>query len=140
MHVVKYYDEFVLFCRHLGENQYPEDLVQELFIYIHNKEVTKSYCLTWLQWKVLDLHRAKKKITKVSLNELPQIQTNDLPYEVDMFENVYWFHQRIFDLWADGMSIRKIAKETKISARVVQHSINIIKRIWHEQEKSVKLA
>ena len=138
--MVKYYNEFVAFCRHLGENQYPEDLVQELFIYIHNKDVTKSYCLTWLQWRVLDIHALNRKIKKVSLNEIKEITNYDLPYEVDIFENVYWFHKRIFDLWADGMSIRQIAKETKISARVVQHSIKIIKRIWHEQEKSVKLA
>ena len=133
--MLDYYDEFVAFAISMGEKMYPKDLVQELFIHINNRKVTKSYCLTWLQWRILDLHRAKKKIQKVELSEVKEIYTNDLPYEVDILKDVHWFHKGVFNIWADGNSIRKISKETNISARTIQHSIDIIKRTWQEENK-----
>lgn len=131
--MVKYYDEFVSFCRHLGEKQYPEDLVQELFIYINDKEVSKSFCLTWLQWRVLDLHRHKKKVTKVELDTITGLAVYDMPFEVDVFKDIHWFHKGIFNLWTDGRSLRKISKETKISVRTIRTSVNIIKKAWQQE-------
>jgi hypothetical protein len=133
--VIEYYDDFVAFATSMGEKMYPKDLVQELFIHINNRKVTKSYCLTWLQWRILDLHRTKKKIQKVELSEVKEIYTNDLPYEVDILKDVHWFHKGVFNIWADGNSIRKISKETNISARTIQHSIDIIKKTWQEENK-----
>ena len=134
--MIEYYDDFVAFVISMGEKMYPRDLVQELFIHIHDKKVvTKSYCLTWLQWRVLDIHYAKRKYKKVELSEVKEIYTNDLPYEVDILKDVHWFHKGVFNIWADGNSIRKISKETNISARTIQHSIDIIKRTWQEENK-----
>lgn len=138
MPVTKYYDEFVNFCRHLGERQYPEDLVQELFIYINKKEVSKSFCLTWLQWRVLDLHRHKKRVQKIGIDNISELASHDMPYEVDVFKDIHWFHKGVFNLWTDGRSLRRISKETKISVRTIQYSVNIIKQAWQEEEKRRK--
>lgn len=133
--MVKYYADFINFVRSLGETQYPEDLVQELYIHIHERpNTTKSYCLTWLQWRVLDLYREKKKVTKVDLED--NLTTFDIEYEVDVFKNVDWFHKQIFDLWVDGMSYRQIAKETNISIGAIRNSITKIKKTWEEKREN----
>lgn len=133
--MVKYYADFLQFVKSLGETQYPEDLVQELFIHIHERpNTTKSYCLTWLQWRVLDLYREKKKIQKIELED--NFATFDMEFEVDIFNKVDWFHKEVFDLWADGMSIREISKQTKISVSSIRNSIDKIKQTWHEKREN----
>ena len=130
--MVEHYADFVNFARKMGANDYAQDLVQELFIHINGRpNTTKSYCLTWLQWRSLDLYKQKKRITKVEIEN--NLVTFDTPYEVDLFKNVHWFHKGVFDLWANGMSIREIAKETKLSIGTVRKSIEKIKNIWHEK-------
>lgn len=131
--MTQYYSDFVTFAKSMGEKQYPEDIVQELFVYINGKKVTKSFCLTWIQWRILDLHRLNKKIQKV---EVPEIVSHDTPFEFDLMDDVHWFHKGIFDLWADGMSIREISKQTKISIGTIRVSIDKIKELWHEKKES----
>jgi DNA-directed RNA polymerase specialized sigma24 family protein len=129
--VTEYYNDFVNFAKQMGEKQYPEDIVQELYIHINEKKVTKSYCLTWIQWRVLDLHRLNKKIQKV---EVPEIISHDTDFEIDLMKDVHWFHKGIFDLWADGMSIREINKRTNISIGTIRVSIDKIKEVWRERK------
>jgi hypothetical protein len=128
--MIEHYADFVSFAKKMGEKQYPEDIVQELYIHINKRQVTKSYCLTWIQWRVLDIHHLNRKIQKV---EVPEIISHDIQYEVDILKDVHWFHKAIFDLWVDGMSIRKISKETRISIGAIRVSIDKIKEVWHEK-------
>ena len=130
--MVQWYDELLKVTKAFGEKQYAEDLVQELYIHVHGRNVTKSYCISWLKWRAMDLHRARDKYEKV---ELPAtLLHEETPFEVEKYKDAEFFDLEIFNLWAvEGMSIRQIAKETKISPATIQASIKKFKN-WYKKK------
>lgn len=127
MEMYKNHDEFIKFAKYCGETFYPEDLVQELYIHIHDKEVNKSFCLKWIYWRVMDLNQLRKKHQRIDISEIQDVcEYPNYDYIVgnEPLNNVHWFHRKIFDLWVDNdMTMREIAKETKISLGIVCGSI-----------------
>jgi DNA-directed RNA polymerase specialized sigma24 family protein len=128
MEMYKHHQEFIKFAIYCGENIYPEDLVQELYIHIHNKTVNKSFCLKWIYWRVMDLRALRKKHQRVDISEIQELSTSpsyDYIINNEPLQNTHWFHKRIFELYVEHeMTMREIAKETKISLGIVCGSIS----------------
>jgi hypothetical protein len=140
MEMYKNHSEFIKFAIYCGETIYPEDLVQELYIHIHDKQVNKSFCLKWIYWRVMDLRLLRKKHQRIDISEIQEmaeVPQYDYIVNNEPLQTTHWFHKRIFELYIDqDMTMREIAKETKISLGVVHESIKKCKiKIKHFYNK-----
>ena len=139
--VAKYHKEYIKTVQGFGEDFYAEDLVQEMYIRLLNKnketavivngQVNKYYVFLTLRSLFVDFYRQKSKIIKVDVNEILTLQQIDELEEHKAFGNLMnrvteemenWHHydMLLFKLYKDSnMSMREIATETNISLRSI---------------------
>ena len=57
-------------------------------------------------------------------------EIEEIKYEVieSTVSNLYWYDRKIFELWSQGFSARKIHRETKISVNEVLRVIKKVKQ------------
>jgi len=134
------HNEWVDIMHSFGEFDLAEDFVQEMYLtlykYTDEKKiiqkgvVSRGYVFFTLRSLYFQYYNAKKKINKVRIND--ENNYEQIPYSSEMdeeigysefcslidnhIENWGWYDKTLFKLYRDtDMSIRKIAKETKIS-------------------------
>jgi len=138
--VAKQHDEWVKIVNSFGEYNYAEDIVQEGYLalikyakpenIIKDNKMTRGYMYFTLRSIYYQYYNKKRKVKKISIdNENINIQ---LPYvdnidEQEAFHKICimvddiadgwnWYDRKLWKLYSQtDMSIRKLAKETKIS-------------------------
>lgn len=129
-----------------GEKNYAHDVVQEAYIKILNmdKEVNYAYFYYTLRSLTMDLH--SKKVTKVEITRdieysLREDESNDIAEELaqpylEFIDTWHWYDKMLFMLWVNNkISMRKIARETKINFTSVYNTIKKCKQRLKEWEK-----
>lgn len=123
--ICKKHKLWISYVRKIGETEYPEDIVQEMYIRvmkykpkfaIENGKVNEKYIFIMLQNIFLDeiKNNSKNRITKTDndsyINEelLKQIDNE--------IETWNWYDKQLFTIYSTtGKSIRTIAKEYNVS-------------------------
>jgi DNA-directed RNA polymerase specialized sigma24 family protein len=143
-----YHNEWVLIVRSFGETNYPEDVVQEMYLkvdrlnlydrFIENGEVHKPY--VWFMLRTLYLDSIKTKLKTVSLGDGFDVENvTDMTFEQAYgdFLNLldkeinqwYWYDKKLFELYKDTeFSLRDIEDETKISLTSIFSTIKRCKQ------------
>lgn len=158
--VAKQHNEWVKIVKSLGEYNYHEDVVQEMYFtlikyasaekVIKDGKVRRGYIFMTLRSLVYQLYNKKKKINKVSLDD--EDYHVQLPYENtleeqeayhkicllidDLSDEWSWYDRKIWRLYSrTDMSIRKLASETKISWVSI---FNTLKNLKQEIRNEIK--
>lgn len=134
------HDFWVAVVKSHGEEMYAEDIVQEMYIKLHDKvnesDITMDgkLCISFvyrvLKNMVIDLQRQKKRRPKVSLDVLAEIEIevdySNEPYArfLEKLDNEmtrwHWFDRILFTVYMNRkMSMREIADSTKISLMTI---------------------
>ena len=143
-----YHNEWILIVRSFGETNYPEDVVQEMYLkvdrldlynrFIENGEVHKPY--VWFMLRTLYLDSIKTKLKTVSLGTGFDVENeSDMTFEQAYgdFLNLldkeinqwYWYDKKLFELYKDTeFSLRDIEDETKISLTSIFSTIKRCKQ------------
>jgi RNA polymerase sigma factor (sigma-70 family) len=160
--VAKHHKEYIKIVKSWGEDEYSEDIVQEMYIklwervepsrIIKDGQVNKYFVFVTLRRMVVDLQRQRSRVDKVRIGEGFEIGEDfDLidetePQKHQAFlrlhelienekENWHWYDKMLFELYAKtDMSLRDIEKEVKIS---YTSAGNTIKRCKHKLKESV---
>ncbi len=140
--ICKQHNRWINIVKQFGITDYAEDVVQEAYIKCLEKErVNESYFFLTLRSLAMDLHRKQKKIIKVSIDEVNIISEIEQQNEVlGIVDDFHWFDKEIFFLYYDEkMTMRKIAKETKISLKTIFTTIQKcntkIKKEWQKDDQ-----
>lgn len=146
--LAEYHNEWILIVRSFGETNYPEDVVQEMYLkvdrldlynrFIENGEVHKPY--VWFMLRTLYLDSIKTKLKTVSLGTGFDVENeSDMTFEQAYgdFLNLldkeinqwYWYDKKLFELYKDTeFSLRDIEDETKISLTSIFSTIKRCKQ------------
>ena len=138
--LAKNHNEWIRIVKSFGEYDYHEDIVQEMYIRAYkyvkeDKVINKSFVWLMLRNIYLDTCRNQNKTERVAsenyvfIAEEPEQQKHEaykrLLEKIDE-EMKSWHHydRLLFELYRDsGLSLRGIAKGTKISLRSIFHTI-----------------
>jgi len=155
--VAKYHEDYLRMVRSFGEEFMAEDIVQEMYIKIMKHgdperlvndkgDVNMSYIFLIIRCIVYDLQKEQKKLQKVSDEvlknmgvEYDYISKGEAEYELEIkineeMDTWEYFDRRLFQLYRDsGMSMRKIASETRISTKTIFYSIKKSKERLREK-------
>lgn len=131
-----------------------EDIVQEMYIYLiryekegkniwyEADEINYYYVFKQLRGIYVAYLRSNSKITKVSLDELNEIdkqfeEIDPLEYEelyqeflngyIRAVEDVYWYDKKVFELIAKGKSVAELSRDTKIGYYSLYNTYNKVK-------------
>lgn len=144
--ICKHHNEWVSIVKSFGEYNYCEDIVQEMYIRLHNSnagnkcitnnEPNRSYIWITLKNIYITYAKQKTKYNKVSLEEI-----RNLSYEEDDIEKKYafdkikinvkkeidtWHHydQQLWNIYSKGeQSMRDISSGAEISLSSIFNSI-----------------
>tara|TARA_B100001250_G_scaffold126068_1_gene107266 strand:- start:28 stop:570 length:543 start_codon:yes stop_codon:yes gene_type:complete len=163
--VAKQHDEWIRIVRSFGEKNYAEDIVQQSYLILHkyaepdkvieNGKIRRGYMYFTLRTTYYLYYNQKRKVKKVSIDDgiLQLIQSdnveendayNQICQKIDKeIENWHWYDKKLFVLYRDsGLSIRKLAAETKISwvsiFNTLKNAKNIIKDKFYEDYEDFK--
>lgn len=138
----------------LGENEFAEDIVQEMYIKMYkytdpskvyiktingHEAINPNYVFFVLRNLLYELTKAKAKTKKVNLEDIRELPSD----EMDSFENEYgdflekmdsqiktwgWYESKLFTLYKEeykrDTSLRKLAKGTGISWVSIHNTIS----------------
>ena len=141
--VAKEHKYFVNVVRTFGEDNYAEDIVQEMYIRIHkytspekivkDGQVNKGFIWFVLRNIYVDFCKQKGRIQKIDLDESTFTVSDNEKSEAleEMYEKIdreieswHWYDSKLFKLYRDsGMSMREIEKATNISLTSIFHTI-----------------
>ena len=149
-YVAKHHKEWVSIVRGWGENEYCEDIVQEMYIkllkytteekIIKNGNVNKSYVWFTLRSIFISAIKERNKIDKVRIGNGFEVEyicemeesiaysrmLGKIDSEMDSWE---WFDKMLFKLYAkSGDSIRDIAERSHISTTSIFHTLKHCKQ------------
>lgn len=157
--IAKYHIEWLKMVKSLGGDDYSEDIVQEMYLKIHNNKnilndkglINKYYVYLTLKSVLLDYFRKRSKHNFVNIDDYSYIieETNldeqqayhNLSLKIDeQVDKWHWYDKDLFELYRhSGLSIRKIANETDISWVSIFHTLKNCKgKIKEELEKDYK--
>jgi len=130
------------------ERNLAEDIVQEMYLRLHKyvedperimygEEVNTYFVYITLRNMYATIQRMKRKVTFVSIEELPEELVFEEPNieSLEEFDNLidtiwgnvedwHWYDKKLFEIYHNSpMSIRSIAEETKISARSIFNTL-----------------
>ena len=143
-HIYSRHKHWVSIVKKFGEVNYAEDVVQEAYIKVFGKEINEAYFYYTLRSLTMDLH--SKKVVKVEITRdieylLQEDDSNELAEELarpyfDFIDTWHWYDKMLFMLWVNNkISMRKIARETKINFTSVYNTIKKCKQRLKEWEK-----
>lgn len=157
--VAKQHSDWIKIVHSFGEYNYAEDIVQEMYIVlvkyakpqniIKDDKVNRGYVYFTLRSIYYQYYNKKKRIQKVNIDsdevylQLPQldnIEENEAFHKIcnlvdEVADNWSWYDRKLWKLYSQtDMSIRKLAKETKISWVSIFNTLKNLK-----QELRIKL-
>lgn len=122
--------KWVNVVKSFGEDFLAEDIVMEAYIYIDKKEnVNESYFWCLLRSLTVNLQRQKKKHQLNELNENiiifdeEYIETELKDFVIDYINTWHWYDKKLYLLYKNGYSMRKIARETGIGFNSIYNTI-----------------
>ena len=156
--------DWVQMATNLGAGHYAEDIVQEMYIklsQIKNPErlidkknpnqIVGFYVYTIIRSLIVDLQRIQKRTQMVSIESIRALKASDVDMEfeaeftkkLDAIEQVKdqmnWYDLKLFELYHnEGLSIRKLSKETRISASSIFNTLRNAKSEINEAYKAKK--
>lgn len=126
-----------------GEHRYAEDIVQEAYIKLFDKDINEAYFYFTLRSLTMDLHRKKVEMLPLSkeveydislVDEINLLEITQ-PY-LDFIETWDWYDKMLFMLWVDsGVSMREISRRTHIGFMSVYNTIKNCKLKIQKWEK-----
>jgi len=156
-YVAVHHKEWVSLVRSWGEDEYAEDIVQEMYLkllkyttkkrIVKEGKVNKSYVWFTLRSVFLEAIRQKGKIDKVRIGNGFEIEYECELEEVIGYSNMFnkideeidswhWYDTLLFELYRDsGKSMRQIAKDTNISLSSIFETLKACKKRIKEQNK-----
>lgn len=160
--------DWVQMATNLGAGHYAEDIVQEMYIklsQIKNPErlidkknpnqIVGFYVYTIIRSLIVDLQRIQKRTQMVSIESIRALKASDVDMEfeaeftkkLDAIEQakdqMNWYDLKLFELYHnEGLSIRKLSKETRISASSIFNTLrnakSEINEAYDKAKKSTK--
>lgn len=157
--LVKHHKEWVSIVKNFGEHNYAEDIVQEMYIRIHNSnagekviingEANVAYIWRILKNTFITYEKQKSKIQKIDIDSIISLSSEevDIPYhkalntiqekieeEVDRWHT---YDKILFELHVqEGQSMRTLAKGTNISLKSIFNTLKNCKgRLKNEIEE-----
>ena len=156
--------DWVQMATNLGAGHYAEDIVQEMYIklsQIKNPErlidkknpnqIVGFYVYTIIRSLIVDLQRIQRRTQMVSIESIRALKASDVDMEfeaeftkkLDAIEQakdqMNWYDLKLFELYHnEGLSIRKLSKETRISASSIFNTLRNAKSEIHEAYKAKK--
>ena len=160
--------DWVQMASNLGAGHYAEDIVQEMYIklsQIKNPErlidkknpnqIVGFYVYTIIRSLIVDLQRIQKRTQMVSIESIRALKASDVDMEfeaeftkkLDAVEQakdqMNWYDLKLFELYHnEGLSIRKLSKETRISASSIFNTLrnakSEIQQAYDKAKKSTK--
>ena len=156
--------DWVQMASNLGAGHYAEDIVQEMYIklsQIKNPErlidkknpnqIVGFYVYTIIRSLIVDLQRIQKRTQMVSIESIRALKASDVDMEfeaeftkkLDAVEQakdqMNWYDLKLFELYHnEGLSIRKLSKETRISASSIFNTLRNAKSEIHEAYDKAK--
>ena len=154
--IAKHHQEQIKIAVNFGARDYAEDIVQEAYIRVHkysnpekiikDDKVNKGYMFFIIRNICNNFNNELKKTRKLPLNDhVYNISNESLESEKDValqniinkmdkeLENWHFYEKGIFKIYRDsGLSIRGIAKETKISSVNIFHTLKKSKNKMRE--------
>jgi len=149
--VAENHKKYVSIIKNFGEHFYAEDLVQETYLmlykwsspdkYIKDGKPNDAYIWLCLRNSFLLYQREKRKATKVSLEDIQELSTNEI--NIEYFKSLekidtlvknevnswHWYDAKMYKLYIDNkMPMRTIESETGISLRSIFETIKICKQ------------
>jgi len=154
--VAKQHNEWIRIVNSFGEYDYAEDIVQEAYLILYKYAkpekviegdfIRRGYMYFTLRTTYYLYYNQKRKVNKVSIDDghLQLEDTNNVEeheaynkicLKIDKeIEDWHWYDKKLFILYRDsGMSIRKIAAETKISWVSIFNSLKNAKGIIRDK-------
>lgn len=140
--LAKEHKKWVNIVRSFGGGDYSEDIVQEMYLKIHDMELRPetmgAFVYFVLRNMTNDLHRKKAKIHKIDITDCLQLYTEETKgleeYEeicqriTEEVEEWHWYDQMLWRLYTQGMSMRQLERETKISLSSIFHTLKTCKQ------------
>jgi len=142
-HIYSKHRHWIRVVEKFGELRYAEDIVQEAYIKVFQKDINEAYFYFTLRSLTMDLHRKKIEmlpITKEVEYEMSLVEEIDLidltqPYN-DFIDTWEWYDKMLFRLWVEsGVSMREIARRTNIGFMSVYNTIKNCKEKIKSWEK-----
>lgn len=153
--LAKNHKEYIQIVKSFGGNVDPEDIVQEMYIRLHNhlerhpdKELNLFYCWSTLRNIFFDTYKEDTRYCDKDINDfhnLEQEETNQeeqeaynlLQQKVNKVVNKqHHFDSRLFEIYTkQKTSIRKLSKETCISSRTIFWSLKNTKKLIRKELK-----
>jgi RNA polymerase sigma factor (sigma-70 family) len=153
-------DYWIKIVRNFGENDYAEDVVQEMYLkiadLIERKIITEqpptSYIYLTLRSLTADLQRQQKKVIRVGLEDIKGLENEDSDIDENEFEEKqtaieiemskwHWYDRKLFLLYINGnYSLRKLSDETGIDWWSIKHTVlKCKKRLkWINEQEHTK--
>lgn len=150
--VAKHHEEWIKIAINFGARDYAEDIVQEAYIRVHkysnpekvikNDKVNKGYMFFIIRNICNNFNNELKKTRKLPINEQiynlsDQIDEEEKNHALqsiinkmdEELEKWHFYEKGIYKIYRDsGLSIRGIAKETKISSVNIFHTLKKCKK------------
>lgn len=143
-HIAEHHKEWVRIVRSWGEEDYAEDLVQEMYLkclkctteskIVTEGKVNKSYIWFVLRSVFLDYKKEQGKVEKLRvIQDTPDTNTVEVEHaygqllkKIDEEKNTWhWYDKMLFDLYVNsGMSMREIERETNISLTSIFNTLS----------------
>jgi DNA-directed RNA polymerase specialized sigma24 family protein len=163
--IAQNHKEWIKIVRSFGEINYAEDIVQETYLALYkyaskekiikNGVVSKGYMYITLRSIYYQFYNKKHKIQKLYLDDIhvqlydeSNIKEQKAFHKIclmidDEIDKWHWYDKVLFKTYRDtDLSIRRIAKETKISwvsiFNTLKNSKNIIKHKFSEDWEDYK--
>jgi len=140
--LAKEHNKWVNIVRSLGGGDYSEDIVQEMYLKIHDMELRKETLSAFVYFVLKnmtnDLHRKKAKIHKIDITDCLFLHTEETQgaeeYDIicqritEEIDTWHWYDQMLWRLYTQGMSMRDLERETKISLSSIFHTLKTCKQ------------
>ena len=144
-YIAKYHNEYLKIVRSWGENDYAEDIVQEMYLRINkytsedkiitNGEVNKAYVWFVLRNVFLSLKTGRKNINTIRMPENLDVESelideSKLGFEIfsqrlnQEIDSWHWYDAMLFKIYKDSdITIRDLADKTKISVSSIFNTL-----------------
>ena len=151
----KNHKEYIQIVKTFGGNVDPEDIVQEMYIRLHNhlerypdKELNLFYCWSTLRNIFFDTYKEDTRYCDKDINDFHYLEeqednTEEQEAYSQLQQNInnvvnsqHHFDSRLFQIYSSQKtSIRKLSKETCISPRTIFWSLQQTKKLIKKELK-----
>lgn len=150
--ISKRHDEFIQIVKTFGCNVDPNDVVQEMYIRLHNhlerypdKEINLFYCWTTLRNIFFDMYKTDTRYCDKDIQDFHYLEEEEQTEEqqayhliqqktIEVVNRLHYFDIKLFEIYSkEKTSIRKLSNETMIGQRTIFDSLKRTKEIIKEE-------